>query len=68
MESGAFTVTEFCAWAKIGKTLTYELINSGDLPVVKIASKTLIRRQDAEALLEKYLKKAGDADKTAKVA
>lgn len=57
VERGAFTIPEFCAWSRIGRTKVYELIANGDLHVVKIGTKTLIRRVDAEELLNRFLTK-----------
>ena len=36
------TVREFMDWARIGRTKTYEEINSGRLVAVKVGRKTLI--------------------------
>ncbi len=52
---GAFTIPEFCAWSRIGRTKVYELITAGELPVVKIGKKTLIRFKDGQALLDKFV-------------
>ncbi len=60
-ERGAFTVAEFSAWARIGRTKLYELIASGELPIVKIGKKTLIRSGDGQALLDKLTKTSGEA-------
>jgi excisionase family DNA binding protein len=58
-DRGAFTIPEFCAWSRIGRTKVYELIAAGDLPIVKIGKKTLVRFSDGQALLNKFL--ASDA-------
>ena len=50
-EDGAFTISDFCAWASIGRTLTYELINRGQLRAIKLGGKTLIPKSDARAWL-----------------
>ena len=50
-EDGAFTINQFCAWASIGRTRVYELINCGDLKAIKLGSKTLIPKADARAWL-----------------
>ncbi len=54
-DRGAFTIPEFCAWARIGRTKVYELIAAGELPIVKIGKKTLIRFHDGQALLDKFV-------------
>ena len=58
MDSGAMSISDWCQWSGIGKTKTYELIGDGFLPVVKLGNKTLIRRSDGEALLERFLQKS----------
>lgn len=45
------TVPEFCLWARIGRTKTYEEIASGGLRALKIGRRTLIKRDDALAWL-----------------
>ena len=47
----AFTIPEFCRQYKIGRTKTYEEINTERLKAVKVGSKTIIRADDAEAWL-----------------
>lgn len=42
------TVNEFCAWARIGRTKAYELMNSGEIKSFKIGRSTLIPHQAAE--------------------
>jgi len=59
LERGAFTITEFCDWSRISRALTYEKIAAGELPVVKIGMKTLVRRADAEEFLERNLQIKG---------
>jgi excisionase family DNA binding protein len=48
---GAFTVSAFCAWANVGRTFTYALINRGQLKAVKVGGKTLIPKNAARAWL-----------------
>jgi len=55
-DRGAFTVPEYCAWSRIGRTKIYELIGTGELPVVKVGKKTLIRASDGQALLDKLVR------------
>ena len=51
-KSGALTLNEFLAWARIGRTKAYEEIDAGRLKIRKLGRKTLILRTDAEAWLE----------------
>jgi excisionase family DNA binding protein len=51
-ERGAFSVSEFCDWAGIGRTKVYEEIEAQRLPVVKVGKRTLIRLYDAKAWLQ----------------
>lgn len=46
------TITEFLAWARIGRTKTYEEISHGTLRALKVGRRTLIKRDDALAWLE----------------
>ena len=48
---GAFTVNEFCHWAKIGRTKFYSEVSSGRLVVRKAGRKSLVSVKDAEAWL-----------------
>lgn len=57
-ERGAFTINEFCDWSRIGRTKLYEFIGDGSLPIVKIGNRTLILKEDGEALLKRNLKVA----------
>ena len=50
-EDGAFTISGFCAWANVGRTFTYDLINRGLLKAVKVGGKTLIPKGEARAWL-----------------
>jgi hypothetical protein len=59
-DRGAFTVAEYCAWARIGRTKIYELIGTSEQPVVKVGKKTLIRTSDGQALLDKRVKGEGN--------
>jgi excisionase family DNA binding protein len=53
-ERYAFTVNEFCQWSRLGRTKTYEFIAEGKLPIFKVGTKTLIRVDDAKALLDSF--------------
>lgn len=44
----AYSVNEFCETYSIGRTLTYEEISAGRLPVRKLGRRTLILLVDAE--------------------
>lgn len=46
-EKGAYSVTEFMAWASIGRTKFYQEVNSGKLKIRKIGSKTVVTAVDA---------------------
>ena len=48
-ELGAMTVQDFCKRYRIGRTLAYELIKSGELRAVKCGKRTLILSTDARA-------------------
>lgn len=48
---GAFTLDDFMAFARIGRTKTYQEISEGRLKIRKLGRKTLILRTDAEAWL-----------------
>jgi excisionase family DNA binding protein len=50
-DDGAFTIGDFCAWANVGRTFTYDLINRGLLKAVKIGGKTLVPKTEARAWL-----------------
>jgi hypothetical protein len=47
----AMTVSEFCAWACIGRTKMYAEAKAGRLTLRKIGTKTVILRSDAEGWL-----------------
>lgn len=49
---GAYSVTEFMAWASIGRTKFYHEVNEGRLKIRKIGSKTVVTAADANAWLE----------------
>ena len=51
----SYTIDEVVAASGLGRTTIYELIKRGELPRVKVGSRTLIRRQDFDALLESKL-------------
>jgi excisionase family DNA binding protein len=54
-EKLAYTIAEVVAASGLGRTTIYELIKSGDLPRLKVGTRTLVRRVDLEALLERKL-------------
>lgn len=47
------TIPEFILWARIGRTKTYEEIGAGALRALKIGRRTLIKRDDALAWLDR---------------
>ena len=44
-----FTTDELVRWLEIGRTKTYEMLRSGDIPSYKIGRIRRIRRQDVDA-------------------
>ncbi len=48
---GAFTIDEFCQWARVGRTIVYQEIKAGRLKVRKVGRRTLIARIEAERWL-----------------
>ena len=57
MEAGVeqkewFTTDELVRWLGLGRTKTYEMLRSGEIPSYKIGRVRRIRRQDVEAWLE----------------
>ncbi len=46
------TINEFLEWSRLGRTKTYELIGSGELPAIKIGRRTYIPSQAAHDWLE----------------
>jgi excisionase family DNA binding protein len=55
-EKLAYTIPEAVAVSGLGRTTIYELIKDGELPVVKVGARSLVRRQDLEAMLERKLR------------
>lgn len=53
--SGAFSVANAAAYLSISRASIYLLIKDGSLPKVKVGHRTLIRRVDADAFLERCL-------------
>lgn len=49
--SGPMTVLEAAAYLRISRATLYRLFREGDLQPRKIAGRTLVRREDADALL-----------------
>jgi excisionase family DNA binding protein len=48
-----FTPDELVRWLGIGRTKTYEMLRSGEIPSYKIGRIRRIRRQDVDAWLER---------------
>lgn len=53
IEKLTYTVNEATEALGIGRTTIYELIKGGELAVVKIGTRTIIRRKDLDALLDR---------------
>ena len=49
----AFTMKEAVAATGISRTMLYALIKAGELAPVKMGTRTLIRHNDLEALIER---------------
>jgi excisionase family DNA binding protein len=47
----AYSIPEAVAVSRIGRTRLYEFMASGQLPIVKNGTRTLIRREALDALL-----------------
>jgi excisionase family DNA binding protein len=47
----SYSIEEAAAMIGIGRTTLYGLIKTGELPIVKIGTRTLVRRSDLENLL-----------------
>lgn len=47
----SYSVDEAAALIGIGRTTLYGLIKAGELPVIKIGTRTLVRRNDLEKLI-----------------
>ncbi|QXF12800.1 MULTISPECIES: helix-turn-helix domain-containing protein [Sphingopyxis] len=50
-QTGSRPVNEFCAWARIGRTRFYEIINSGELRAVKYGRRTFVPTKAADEWL-----------------
>jgi excisionase family DNA binding protein len=48
-----FTTDELVRWLCLGRTKTYEMLRSGEIPSYKIGRVRRIRHQDLEAWLER---------------
>ena len=55
----AMTVKEATAVSGLGKTTLYELMRTGALPRIKVGSRTLIRQDDLERILQSVTYVAG---------
>lgn len=54
-EITSYSIKDAVRASGLGRTTLYELIKAGELNPVKIGARTLIRRADLEALLERKL-------------
>ena len=52
MNKGLLSINEFCEFANIGRTYTYQLINEGKIKAVKLGNKTLISKIEMDNWLE----------------
>jgi len=50
-----YTIEQFLETYKISRTSMYRYVNSGELKIVKLGRRTLIRRKDAENWLKLFL-------------
>jgi hypothetical protein len=48
---GAMTVSEFCNWARVGRTKLYDEVKAGRLKLRKIGTKSIVIRSEGEAWL-----------------
>jgi excisionase family DNA binding protein len=55
-----FTTDELVGWLGLGRTKTYEMLRSGEIPSYKIGRLRRIRRQDVEAWLERNKFRPGE--------
>jgi len=55
-----FTADELVRWLGLGRTKTYEMLRSGEIPSYKIGRVRRIRRQDLEVWLERNRFRPGE--------
>ncbi len=55
-----FTTDELVRWLGLGRTKTYEMLRSGEIPSYKIGRSWRIRRSDVEAWLERNRYRPGE--------
>jgi excisionase family DNA binding protein len=55
-----FTADGLVRWLGIGRTKTYEMLSSGEIPSYRIGRLLRIRRRDVEAWLERNKYKPGE--------
>ena len=51
MEKLTLSVNEFCEIVGVGRTKAYEILNSGELEIVRLGRRTLITRRSVEAMI-----------------
>jgi len=51
-ERAAMSVSEFAEWAGIGRTTAWKEIREGNVVAVKVCTRTIIRKADADKWLE----------------
>jgi excisionase family DNA binding protein len=54
VEPEAFSIGEACIFLGIGRTMLYQLVNSGQLRARKLGKRTLFLRKDLMACLEEF--------------
>lgn len=55
MEKLTLSVNEFCESVGIGRTKAYEILNSGELEVVRLGRRTLVTKCSVDALLKRLI-------------
>lgn len=64
-EAKLLTIAEALAVLRVSRTTLYELMNDGDLPVVKIRGRRFVRDDDLAALIAKNTGRFSDAGEAA---
>ncbi|BBF92126.1 helix-turn-helix domain-containing protein [Blastochloris tepida] len=56
---GALTVPEAAAYLRVSRSSVYNLFERGDLRPIKVGGRTLIRKADVDALLDREARTSG---------